>query len=365
MKNVLIINSSKKLSRLLVDLLIELDKDHYCFYNLSCGYLGPRFKNNFNLFFFLICLPFFYLYYFPALFRAKGKKKIEAGLCFDWNEKIIFTPLARILRLKIIWLEYPEIVYKDEPRLLMKIYKFFSRWAVIVAMTAYGDVQLKNLGIKHGRIIPPGIRLDQFKNQSTIFSKLAESSCPHFNRKFFTVGTITNLTQSNQIENLFKAARKCLTVIPNLQLLIVGAGPERKNLAWLAKKMDINNVVWFVGGGAEDEGVTRPKKWLESFDVFVITDESLNLDNLAIVLRAMAVGLPVIGPRNRGFEDIVRENETGRMVTADNSEALTEEIIKLEQDRRLRVGLGRRGQELVNKDFRIEQMVKGFKEVLG
>ena len=62
-----------------------------------------------------------------------------------------------------------------------------------------------------------------------------------------------------------------MPVIPNIQLIIIGEGEERKNLSWLAKKMEIDNLVWLVG---EQEQL---KKWLDSFDVFLALGEKYDI----------------------------------------------------------------------------------------
>jgi len=365
MQNILVINSAKELSQFLADVFAELENRGHSFYWLLNKNLGPQLSNNFNLFLFLTLLPFLTGYYLFILFKIKQKKKIKIVICLNWNEKIMFTFLGRIFRLKVVWLEYPEIVYKDKPVILIWFYRFFSRWAEIITFICFSKTQLNNLGIKKSkiRIVLPGIKPSPYKHQDTIFSNLAKSPLSNFSRKYFTIGTVSELKQPNQIENLFRAVRKCLTVIPNLQIIIVGDGVERKNLIWLAKKMEINNIVWFVGEPSRGGQAMYLRKWLKSFDIFVITSEDSSLSNLGIVLKAMAIGLPIVGPRNKGFEDIVLDGKTGLLVEANNSEALTKEIIKIEQDGRLRRKLGKNGVELVEKSFRIERTVRELEEI--
>lgn len=384
MKNVLIVSSLKEVSSVLSDLFSELEKKDYFFYlffsrtdflesfkasqsraKKTC--FGPGLSNNFLLFLFLLLLPFFYFFYFFFLLALKYKKGIKTLICLSWNEKIIFSPLATILKIEIIWLEFPEINYKERSPLLLFFYRALSRRAEIVIFSSLTGVQLKNLKFSSGRIksVLPGIKFNQAGRQETIFSSLAKAEPSSFSQKYFTLGIITDFLFPNQIENLFQAVKICLTIIPNLQLIVVGEtngvasrSCQEKKLGWLAKKIGINNLVWFV----RDQD--NLKKWLDSFDIFVIIDEIPTLDNLNAILRVMRFGLPIVGFRNRGFEDIILEKETGLLIEADNSEILAQQIMGLYNNERLRANLARNAREAVEKNFNIDEMVRQFESVL-
>jgi len=241
------------------------------------------------------------------------------------------------------------------------LYKLNTRWSRQIAFTNLTKVQLKKLGLPENNIkkINPGIKLSQFKHQDTIFNELAQTKQSPFKRKYFTIGTITDLNQQQNIEALFKAIKISLTVISDLQLIIVGDGKERKKLTWLAKKMEIGNLVWFVG--PQD----HIYKWLDSFDVYVVSSEIPNLNDFAICLQAMAAGLPIIAPYNFGFEDIIQINKTGLLVEANNSEILARQIISLQQNNTLRFQLGKNAREQVKENFIIEKMTNEFCQILN
>ena len=176
-------------------------------------------------------------------------------------------------------------------------------------------------------------------------------------RKYFTVGVITALNQKQKIETIFQAVKISAPMIPNIQLIIIGEGEERKMLTWLAKKMEIENLVWLVG---EQEQL---KKWLDSFNVFLAAGSILTLDDYGNIIEAMAAGLPILAPRNIGLEDLVIENKTGALHEADNSEMLARQIIKLHQDKKLRQYLGRNGQERASQSFTFNKMVDEMEKI--
>ena len=334
MIKILIINSSPEKNSLLAHACKELAQKNFSFNSLTSK--NPR-LGQFKFIFLLISL--------------RLKREADLAVCFNFNEKIIITPLARLLGLKVIWLESPELNYQKFNKFLLALYKLNCRLAKIIVFNSYSKLKLKNIGCRENKInlIAPGTKFTSY--QENIFNKLASAGRVNFHRKYFTVGAITALNQKQKIETIFQAIKICLPVIPNIQLIIIGEGEERRNLTWLAKKMEIDNLIWLVG---EQEQL---KKWLDSFDIFLAPGENLSLDDYGNILEAMAAGLPVLAPRNIGLEDLVVENNTGSLIESDNSEMLARQIIKLHQDKRLRLFLGKNGQERISRSFTLEIMV--------
>ncbi|PIR12938.1 hypothetical protein COV49_03795 [Candidatus Falkowbacteria bacterium CG11_big_fil_rev_8_21_14_0_20_39_10] len=375
MKNILLINSSQDKIRPFLSLWQELSQREYAFYYFYSQelpgevffkqakkyYFGPELKGKFSLALFIFFWPFLWLYYFWILFFLKRKKNLKAIICFNWNEKILFSSLAAIFRLKVIWPEFPDTDYFDKPKLLIKLYKLSSSPAKIIAFVNYTKIQLRNLGFGENKIkvMPPGLRQKPARHQENIFSNLAKLDQTHFSRKYFTIGTVIELAPPNQVEIMLRAAKICLTVISNLQVMIIGDGPERRHLAWLAKKLEIDNLVWFVGFQ------NYLRKWLDSFNVYISTCEQVKLSDIKLALRAMANKLPVVAVRNIGLEEIIQEGRTGFLVEKDNSEILANEIIKLYKNKRLAHDLGKNGYEQVSANFSFDKMIKDWEEILG
>ncbi|MFA6306507.1 MAG: glycosyltransferase [Patescibacteria group bacterium] len=341
MTKILLINSSAEKNLLLIRACKELEQK-----NFSLAFLSSK-KPLLGQFKFLFLLTGFRL-----------KRKVDIVACLNFNEKIVITPLARLFGLKVIWLEGPEADYRQFNKFLLALYKLNFRLAKTIAFNNYSKLKLKNIGCDENKIslITPGAKLSPY--QENIFNKLASAGRVNFHRKYFTVGLVTALNQKQKIETIFQAIKTSLPVIPNIQLIIIGEGEERKNLSWLAKKMEIDNLVWLVG---EQEQL---KKWLDSFDVFLALGEKLSLDDYGNILEAMAAGLPVLAPRNIGLEDLIMENNTGALIESNNSEMLARQIIKLHQDKRLRLFLGKNGRERASRSFTLEIMVEKLAVIL-
>lgn len=372
-KNILLVNSSKEKIKNFIDLFVELDQKKYCFYLLSSNPVlleqfqrnnwqnnkinfGPIVKNNINLFIFILLSPLLYCKFLIILLNYKFNKKITTVILFDWIEKILITPLARIFGLKIIWIEKPNCNYQ---KLKLKIfYKLLSNFATLVVFNNDNKTQLKNFSFKEENIlsISPAIKFSQY--QETIFNKLATTGERNFHNKYFTIGVIVNFEQKQKIEILFQAIKLCLPVTPNLQLIIIGDCHEKKNLSWLVKKMEIDSLVWFVG---EQNQI---KKWLDSFDIYVVVAELPELEDYYNILESMSAGLPIIGPLHVGLEEIILENKTGSLIAGGNSEMLANQIIKLYENKKLRQQLGANGQKRVQQFFTLDKIINKFDALL-
>ena len=384
MKNIFLANSLKEVPEIIFDVFFELEKRERFFYLLSSRpnffdrfkanwgrakkmYFGPEPVNYFYSLLFLLLLPFLCGFYFFALLPLRYKKGVREIICLGWNEKIIFSFLAPIFRIKMIWLELPDNNYRKKFSLFLFFYRACIRRAEVVVFSSLSESTFRNLKFSPKKIIKiiPGLKLNQAGCQENIFSSLAKAEQSNFSKKYFTVGVITDFLPPNQIENLFQAAKICLTVIPNLQLIVVGEtdgvasrdGQEKK-LGWLAKKIGISNLVWFV----RDQ--KNLKKWLEAFDVFVVVDESSKMSNLNVVLKVMNSKLPIVGFSDCGLDDIVLEKKTGILVVANNNETLALAIMELYNNKRLRSSLGENAKEAVEKKFNLNEMVVQIETII-
>lgn len=318
------------------------------------AWLGPRSDNRIIGRLFHHLLPFIRLGLHLSWWW--NKKSLPATIvCFGWPEKLLFTPVARRFGIKTLWLELPD---NEIPRSGWKCYKKFSRFATIVTLNHRTKSRLEQSGIDPEtiKVVQPGIKLQQYTHQDDLYHNLADRTHP--GKKYFTIGTVTDLDEQQKIESLFQAVKKCLTIIPNLQLIVVGEGKEKKNLLWLAKKMEIDNLVWLVGAQA------HLRKWIEGFDLYIATNEKLDLQELVTTLCVMSAERPVIGQADSGLEDLIFDAKTGYLMDLSDSEPLAEKIMILHQDKELRRQLGKQALERVEKYFTSAKMLEQFEKLL-
>ena len=109
----------------------------------------------------------------------------------------------------------------------------------------------------------------------------------------------------------------------DVQLLFVGAGPERARLGSLAREQGVVTRVRFVGAVPQDE-----LKWYYSAaDALVLCSSREGWAN--VLLEAMACGTPVIATAIAGTIEVVTKPEAGLLMRERSSAALAESFASL------------------------------------
>jgi len=78
------------------------------------------------------------------------------------------------------------------------------------------------------------------------------------------------------------------------------------------------------------------------------------------VTEAMACGKPVIGTRVGGIPDQITEGQNGLLVEPRNPSALAQAILRLAEDRSLRLRMGVDGRKTVEKQFDLAKRVRAI-----
>ncbi len=386
-KNILIINSGFENCELFSDLFSELKNRAYKLY-FATGPLSKPDESNlakfaesvnqtdlgwprafrsradsgsrFKAYIFIFLLPWYWLKFGLKIIYYKFAKKINTILLFNTNEKIIVSPLAKLFRIKLIWLELPDSDYQHLPALAKYACRRAGAQATILDFNRTASSRLEKIGLAEPALvnIDPGIRLKAYKHQESIFDSLAQKEHDKINHKFFTIGTVIGPHGQHGLEYLFRAAGKILDVIPNLQLIIVGESHDNKNLIWLAKQFGVETIVWFVG---RQEHL---KKWLLNFNVYTVTDPEPSFTAIMNLLRAMETGLPIVLPRSTALENYLSDNRSGLYVDIDSSDSLANRLIELKRNNLLRKRLGQGAYERLLENYTLDKMVEQLVEVL-
>jgi len=375
-KKILLINTGQNIPEIF-NIIKELNSDFLKLSLLACDkhllkigrknnwptkkILCPRHldkKINLNLFF--LFLPVYLLLFLPLMAILKWRDRCSLVVCFNDFEKIIFTPLARLLKIKVLWFIFPETDCNKINRVLFKLLHIAANDVGLITPAYSVKQKLLVAGFKNDiTVIPLAANLNLYRHQDNIFSKIASTDNHWSQRKYFTIGTIVDLDDKKNIETLLNTTTKITDVISFPQIIIIGEGKERKNLTWLAKKLDVENFVWFVGEQ------TNLKKWLDTFDLFVVTASELKLKDLNIIIRAMSAGLPIIGPNNIGLEEIISGNEKEILLNPEDSEELAQTIIKIQQRKDWRSLIGEKNKIKANTEFSLEKSLEVFTKLFS
>jgi len=141
---------------------------------------------------------------------------------------------------------------------------------------------------------------------------------------------------------------------PNLfgQLVLLGSGPLRPELEALARSLGIESQVRFCGA------VRDVPEHLRQADIFVLPSQAEGISNA--LLEAMARGLPCIASRVGGNRDLIREGESGLLVTPDDVGELALALIRLAEDAALRERLGRQARRQVEAENGLDSVARRY-----
>jgi glycosyltransferase involved in cell wall biosynthesis len=148
---------------------------------------------------------------------------------------------------------------------------------------------------------------------------------------------------------LLKAFAALAPNYPQLELTLVGDGPESDRLRATAEKLGISDRVRFAGRLGEQASLEEIAK----ADILAVASF---IEGLPIVLmEAMAMGTAVVATRVAGIPELVEDGKTGLLFTPSNWNELTDRIRCLLDDRSLRERLSSRAREKVAEEFDIRR----------
>ena len=135
----------------------------------------------------------------------------------------------------------------------------------------------------------------------------------------FAIGTITRLHESKGNCYLVEAAARVVRERPAARFLVAGEGPLRSALETQARALGLGERVVFVGFVKDVAAV------LSAFDLSVFP--SLWEGTPLTVFEALAMGKPIVATDADGLLDVLRADETARIVPRRDAAALADGII--------------------------------------
>jgi glycosyltransferase involved in cell wall biosynthesis len=154
------------------------------------------------------------------------------------------------------------------------------------------------------------------------------------------------------IPDLLEAARHVLLKQPNVQFVIVGEGPYRKDYMEQANEMGLSkNLTWTglvkdpFGEGVYDAAdiVCQLSHWEEVFGW--------------MIAEAMAYQKPIVATRVGGIPELVSDSQSGFLVERSDVSAAAEKIILLSEKPELRRQMGLAGSQITKEKFALKRNV--------
>ena len=136
----------------------------------------------------------------------------------------------------------------------------------------------------------------------------------------------------------------------NVQLLIVGDGPQREALQRQITELGLDGRVIMLGNQRD----VLP--WLQAMDIFVLPSYA-NEGVPQAAVQAMLCGLPVVSTPVGGILEAIQHEQTGLIVEPGNSQQLHESINRLLHDAPLCQTLGAAARKRALEKFGLDTML--------
>ncbi len=173
----------------------------------------------------------------------------------------------------------------------------------------------------------------------------------------FTVLYAGRLRTRKAVAVLVEAFARLRERVPDAELIVVGDGEQRSALEAQAERLGVGAAIRFEGARPHD----AMPAYYRSADVFCLP--SLYEGFPLAILESMAAGLPVVATAVAGVPEAVADGVTGRVVPAEDAEALAEALAGLAADPEGARAMGKAGRARAEEELAIPKIAADYLEL--
>jgi len=223
-----------------------------------------------------------------------------------------------------------------------------------VNYTSYAIEILGSYGVKSNKIFVTYNSPDTDR----LLNAKKELEKENIHMKQYRIIHVGRLVKWKRVDLLIESIAGLKTVFPEIELYIIGDGPEKEYLENLAKELDLCNIVKFIGS------IYSPMelgKYLMSSSVYILA----GMGGLSIN-EAMCFGKPVICSICDGTEkELVREGYNGFFFKEGDKNDLIEKIKILFTNPELTKKMGENSLNIIKDKVNIESVIQGYQKAFN
>jgi len=172
------------------------------------------------------------------------------------------------------------------------------------------------------------------------------------------------LREYKRLDILIRGLPEIIKQCPNTVLLIAGKGPEEKKLKRLAKHIDMNKHIRFIGFVPDDALLALYK----IANVFILPSPTIMESFGTVVFEAIAMKVPVIVTSGAGVSEVFEKEQIGVVVKPFSSEGLAHATITILNDSKKSKQIAEKAYKTIKNKYQWKQIaktyIKTFEEVL-
>ena len=167
---------------------------------------------------------------------------------------------------------------------------------------------------------------------------------------------VGRMVEFKGVEFAIRAASEVQRELPDVELVLIGDGPLRKELETLAKQL--LRRFRFLGVQSHQE----VSAWMNRASLLCMPSITMpwgDAEGFGMVCaEAQAVGKPVVAFSSGGITEIIRHEKTGFMAPERDWQSLSRYLATLLKSQELRERFGREGREVVVREFNLEKCTR-------
>lgn len=153
------------------------------------------------------------------------------------------------------------------------------------------------------------------------------------------------LSWNKGLVDLIRSAKHIIQKYPDISFVITGRGPIEHYLRELVTKMRLDNNFSFLGF----IDMKHLIKTYQNASIFIFPSYYEGLPTS--ILEAMACGVPVIATGVGGIPEVISDGENGFIVPIKDPKAITNSVIKLLENQKLRIKMGKIARKTIEENY--------------
>ncbi|MGD9873614.1 MAG: glycosyltransferase [Kiritimatiellia bacterium] len=152
---------------------------------------------------------------------------------------------------------------------------------------------------------------------------------------------------------------------PSLRYLLIGDGPEMKNLTTQVEEMNVKDICRLAGWLPSPADVNRA---LNAGDIGLVMRTGAQSDDFHMtgaLVHNMACGLPILAARLGGVSEVVEENRNGLLFDPRNMDEFKQKLAKFIEDAELRNHCGLEAEKDARIHFDMDSVIRQTVEPLA
>ena len=145
--------------------------------------------------------------------------------------------------------------------------------------------------------------------------------------------------------------------IPNAKLIIIGSGPQKKDLENKINKLKLKNKIILTGQLKRTEVL----EYMKNSDVFILNTQYEGFSH--ILIEASNLKIPIITTDVGGNPEIIENNKQGILIKPNDKEAIKSAIVKILQDNNFKQKIIKNAYEK-SKQFSIKSTLDNLEKIL-